>query len=460
MEIPTVLLVDDNPELLKLVSLRLESNGFKVRTASNGEEALDSIKKDIPDIIILDIFMPAMDGYQVLQKLRSDNKTVDIPIIMLSAAFSPQEKSKALDLGADDYVAKPYQPEEFISRVNALLRRAHSRKSGKDIKNILITGGAGFIGSHLARALLAKNYNIFILDDLSTGRKENIEDIKDNKNLQFIIGSITDEAILSKLIEQSDLIYHLAATVGVRNVIEKPLDTLIYDTFGTELVLKYASARGIKVVLTSTSEVYGNSAAVPFKEDTDLIIGPPDINRWSYACSKLLDEFLAISYHRERGLPVVVVRLFNVVGPGQVGRYGMVIPRFFKYALTNEPIVVYGDGEQARCFTYVDDAVEIIMELTFSEKANGEVINLGCNDQTSIKDLALKIKEITGSSSKIVFEPYSNYYGEHFQDIKRRVPDLTKLKRIAGRVPENKLDLILEKIKSYFDAHPEELGNI
>jgi UDP-glucose 4-epimerase len=298
------------------------------------------------------------------------------------------------------------------------------------------------------------------LDDLSTGRKENIEDIKDNKNLQFVVGSITDEAILSKLIEQSDLIYHLAATVGVRNVVEKPLDTLIYDTFGTELVLRYASARGIKVVLTSTSEVYGKSAAVPFKEDTDLIIGPPDINRWSYACSKLLDEFLAIGYHKERGLPVVVVRLFNVVGPGQVGRYGMVIPRFFKRALTNEPIVVYGDGEQARCFTYIDDAVEIIMELTVSEKANGEVINLGCNDQTTIKNLALKIKEITGSSSKIVFEPYSNYYGEHFQDIKRRVPDLTKLKRIAGRVPENKLDLILEKIKSNFDAHPEELGNI
>lgn len=340
------------------------------------------------------------------------------------------------------------------------LRRTESRKSRKDIKNILITGGAGFIGSHLARALLAKNYNVSILDNLFTGRKENIEDIQDNANFKFIIGSITDEAILSKLIEQSDLVYHLAATVGVKNVVDKPLDTIIYDTFGTELVLKYASLRGVKVVLTSTSEVYGKSAAVPFKEDTDLILGPPDINRWSYACSKLLDEFLAISYYRERGLPVVVVRLFNVVGPRQVGKYGMVIPRFFKRALSNEPIVVYGDGQQVRCFTYIDDVVEILIKLAASEKADGEVINIGSNDPISIKNLALKIKEIVKSSSEIVFEPYSNYYGKHFEDIKRRVPDLTKLKRIIGDVPQDKLESILKKIKSYFDAHPEELANM
>lgn len=340
------------------------------------------------------------------------------------------------------------------------LRRAASCKSAKNIKNILITGGAGFIGSHLARALLAKNYNVSILDNLFTGREENIKDIKDNANLKFILGSITDEAILSKLIEESDLVYHLAATVGVKNVVEKPLETIIYDTFGTELVLKYASLRGIKVVLTSTSEVYGKSSAVPFKEDTDLILGPPDVNRWSYACSKLLDEFLAISYHRERALPVVVVRLFNVVGPRQVGKYGMVIPRFFKRALSNEPIVVYGDGQQVRCFTYIDDVVEILMKLAASEKANGEVINIGSNDQVSIKDLALKIKEITKSSSRIVFEPYSNYYGKHFEDVRKRVPDLTKLKRIIGDVPQDKLEAILMKIKRYFDAHPEELADI
>ncbi len=341
-----------------------------------------------------------------------------------------------------------------------VLRKAASRNGGKDIKNILITGGAGFIGSHLARALLAKNYNISILDNLFTGRKENIEDIKDNANLKFILGSITDEAILSKLIEQSDLVYHLAATVGVKNVVEKPLDTIIYDTFGTELVLKYASLRGIKVVLTSTSEVYGKSSAISLKEDADLIIGPPDINRWSYACSKLLDEFLAIGYHRERSLPVVVARLFNVVGPGQSGKYGMVIPRFFKRALLNEPIVVYGDGQQVRCFTYIDDVVEILMKLAASEKANGEVVNIGSNDPVSIKNLALKIKEITKSSSEILFEPYSNYYGKHFEDIRKRVPDLKKLKRITGKSPQDKLGDILEKIKSYFCAHPEALVDI
>ena len=460
MEKTMILIVDDKPDLLKVISARLESNGFKVRTAQSGQEALDSIAKEMPDLVILDLFMPVMDGYQVLQKLRSDNKTASMPIIILSAAFSTEEKTKALDLGADDYIAKPYQPEEFISRINALLRRSQAQKNGKDIKNILITGGAGFIGSHLTRALLAKNYNVVILDYFSTGRNKNIEDLKDHKNLQIVIGSITDEAILSKLIEKSDLIYHLAATVGVRNVVEKPLDTLIYDTFGTELVLKYASQRGVKVVLASTSEVYGKSTILPFKEDADLIIGPPDINRWSYACSKLLDEFLAIGYHRERGLPIVVIRLFNVAGPGQVGRYGMVIPRFFKWALKHEPIVVYGDGEQVRCFTYVADAIDLMQELTFSEKANGEIINLGCTYQISIKDLALKIKELTKSSSEIVFEPYSNYYGEYFQDIRKRVPDLTKLGRIAGRVPGNEIDLVLEKIKTYFESNPEELENI
>lgn len=460
MDRPKILVIDDEPDFLKVISARLEHNGFKVYLASGGQEALKSMESEIPDILILDILMPGMDGYEVLRKIRSNNKTADIPVIILSGMPSQEEKSKALDMGADDYITKPYHLEEFLSRINALLRRSSRKNNLKNIKNILITGGCGFLGSHLARALLVKNYNVCLLDDLSTGREENIKDIRGCANLQVIRGSITDETILSKAIEQSDLVYHLAATVGVKNVVINPLDTLIYDTFGSGLVLKYASAKGIKVVFTSTSEVYGKSPEVPFLESTDLIIGAPGINRWSYACSKLFDEFLAIAYNRERGLAVVVVRLFNVVGPGQMGRYGMVMPRFFKSALKNEPIVVYGDGKQSRCFTYVQDVIGILIELAACECAEGEIINLGSDKEISIKNLAVKIKEITKSSSRIVFQPYSDYYGSNFQDIKRRIPDLRKLKEIMGRVPETGIDEILEKTKEYFLANPQELNDI
>lgn len=331
---------------------------------------------------------------------------------------------------------------------------------GRKIKNILITGGAGFIGSALAKALLKENYRVTVIDDFSTGRKENIEDIIDDKNFHLITGSITDETLVSKAVEECDIIYHLAATVGVKNVVDKPLETIIYDTIGTSIILKYASAKCTKVVMTSTSEVYGKSEKFPFKEDEDVLIGPPDVNRWSYACSKLLDEFFAIGYHRERGLPVVVVRLFNVIGPGQLGRYGMVVPRFFKYALENKPISVYGDGKQVRCFTYIDDAINIIMKLAHTQKADGEVINLGSDNEIAVKDLALAIKKVTKSHSKIVFEPYQKYYGKNFQDIRKRVPDLTKLKRIAGSVPKTGLDEILKKMKCYFKENPEALERI
>ncbi|MDP3729959.1 MAG: GDP-mannose 4,6-dehydratase [Candidatus Omnitrophota bacterium] len=330
----------------------------------------------------------------------------------------------------------------------------------KEIKNVLITGGAGFIGSVLTKELLKKKYNVTVIDDFSTGRKENLKPFSRDKNFNLITGSITDESLIAKAIEKCDLIYHLAATVGVKNVVDNPLETIIYDTIGTSIVLKYASAHGVKVVITSTSEVYGKSEKCPFKEDEDVVMGPPDVNRWSYACSKLLDEFFAIAYHKERGLQVVVVRLFNVVGPGQLGRYGMVIPRFFKFALKNEPMPVYGDGKQVRCFTYVDDAIKLIIKLASTEKANGEVINLGCENEISIKDLAREIKKITGSSSEIVFEPYRKYYGVNFQDIKKRVPDLTKLKRIAGFSPKTSLKEILEKTKRYFEENPDALEGI
>ncbi len=460
MENPIVLVVDDEPDVLKVISMRLKSAGFNVESVSSGKAALEAISRNIPHVVVLDIYMPEMTGYEVLQKLRQNSQTVSLPVIMLSAGFSQEEKIKAFDLGADDYIVKPYEEEEFIRRINALAKRSTCQICKPALKNILITGGAGFIGSHLSKSLIAKGYNVFVLDDFSTGRKENVESLEGNKNFQLIRGSVTDEAILSKYIEQCDLIYHLAATVGVKNVVDNPLDTVIYDTFGTGLVLKYASAKGMKVVLTSTSEVYGKSTVVPFSEDNDLIMGPPNINRWSYACSKLLDEFLAIDYHKQRGLPVVVVRLFNVVGPGQVGMYGMVMPRFFKSAFKGTPITIYGDGEQVRCFTYIDDVVEILMEFATSEKANGEIVNLGSNNEISIKNLALKIKEITKSSSKIVFEPYSSYYGSQFQDIRKRVPDISKLKRIIGKSPKLGMDDILVKMHEYFLSHPDELDNI
>jgi UDP-glucose 4-epimerase len=307
---------------------------------------------------------------------------------------------------------------------------------------------------------LAQDYKITVIDDLSTGSRENIQDMLNHKNFNLIVGSITDETILSKAVEESDLVYHLAATVGVKNVIEKPLDTVIYDTIGTSIVLKYASAKGVKVVLTSTSEVYGKSQKFPFREDDDVVIGPPDVNRWSYACSKLLDEFFAIGYYRERSLPVVIIRFFNIVGPGQVGHYGMVIPRFFKSALQNQPLYVYGDGKQARCFTYIDDAIDIMLKLSEKKEAIGEVINLGSKNLISIKKLAQEIKRITNSSSKIVFEPYQRYYGKRFEDVKKRVPDLAKLKKIAGVIPKTTMPEILKKMKRYFEENPKELDRI
>jgi UDP-glucose 4-epimerase len=456
---PHILVVDDEKFAADLISARLEANGFDVSSANSPEAVFDFLKANRPDLILLDLVMPGMNGYEVLDKIRSGKETKDIPVIMLTAKMVQADKIKALNKGLDDYMTKPYDAEELLARINAVLKRSKPA-AAKKVKNVLITGGAGFIGSVLTGALLKSKYNVTVIDDFSTGRKENLEPFSGDKNFNLITGSITDESLIAKAVEKCDLIYHLAATVGVKNVVDNPLETIIYDTIGTSIILKYASANGVKVVMTSTSEVYGKSEKYPFKEDEDVVIGPPDVNRWSYACSKLLDEFFAIGYHRQRGLPVVIVRLFNIVGPGQLGRYGMVIPRFFKFAMRNEPIPVYGDGEQVRCFTYVDDAIEMIIKLADIEKANGEVINLGSKNEISIKDLAGEIKRITGSSSKIVFEPYQKYYGANFQDIKKRVPDLTKLKRIAGSVPKTSLKEILEKTKRYFEENPEALEGI
>jgi len=456
---PHILIVDDEAFATELISVRLEANGFNISVANSPEEALAFLKTNKPNLILLDFLMPRMNGYEVLGKIRADDTTKDIPVIMLTANRIQTDKVKSLNEGLDDYITKPYDSQELLARIRAVLKRSKPAVA-KKIKDVLITGGAGFIGSALTAELLKGEYNVTVIDDFSTGRKENLGKFSGNKNFHLITGSITDEALVAKAVEKCDIVYHLAATVGVKNVVDNPLETIIYDTIGTSIVLKYASANGVKVFLTSTSEVYGKSENYPFKEGEDVVIGPPDVNRWSYACSKLLDEFFAIGYYRQRGLPVVVVRLFNVVGPGQLGRYGMVIPRFFRFAMKNEPILVYGDGKQIRCFTYVDDVIEMIIKLAETEKANGEVINLGSENEVSIIDLAHEIKRITGSSSEIILEPYEKYYGAGFQDIKKRVPDLTKLKRIAGSVPKTSLNEILENTKRYFEENPEAMEGV
>lgn len=459
MGAPCILIVDNDKDITELISVRLKSNGFKVLCANSAEDGIKHLKKNKPDLIILDLIMPGMDGYDFLHKIHADKENKKIPVIVLTAKTGQSDKVKALKMDIEDYITKPYEPEEFLARIKLVLKRTQLGKA-KKVKNVLITGGAGFIGSALAKRLLAENYKVTVIDDFSTGRKENIDDMLRNRGFHLITGSITDETIVGKAIEECDLIYHLAATVGVKRVVENPLETVIYDTIGTSIILKYASAKGVKVILTSTSEVYGKSQKIPFKEEDDVVIGTPEVGRWSYACSKLLDEFLAVGYFHERGLPVVIIRFFNIVGPGQVGHYGMVIPRFFKSALKNQPIHIYGNGEQVRCFTYIDDAIDIVLGLAVNEKAVGQIINLGSNNQVSIKELASAIKHITRSSSKIVYEPYHKYYGSRFQDIKKRVPDLTKLKRIAGFVPRTTLPEILENMKRYFKDNPGELDRV
>ncbi len=457
---PRILLVDDDKFATDFISKRLENSGFRVSSVNKAEDALGEIKDNTPELIILDLLMPGMDGYELFGRIRANKNYKNIPVIILTASLAQADKIKGLKMGADDYITKPYDSSELVARIKTVLKRYKAQGGSKKIKNILVTGGAGFIGAVLVKRLLKDGNKVAVIDDFSTGSQENLKDVIKDKNFKLITGSITDEAIVAKAVEECDLIYHLAATVGVKNVVDKPLETIIYDTIGTSIILKYASAKGVKTVLTSTSEVYGKSEKFPFKEDEDVVIGPPDVNRWSYACSKLLDEFFAVGYHRERGLPVVIIRLFNVVGPGQLGRYGMVIPRFFKMALANKPITVYGNGEQIRCFTYIDDAVDIIIKLAQTDASNGEVINLGSENQISIKELAAKIKRITKSRSKIVFEPYRKYYGAHFQDIRKRVPDLSKLKKIAKITPRTSLDEILEKTNRYFERYPKELDRI
>jgi UDP-glucose 4-epimerase len=308
------------------------------------------------------------------------------------------------------------------------------------------------VGSHLAEALLGDGHQVMVLDDLSTGSIENIEHLKPNERFSYSIDSVF-EPITAELIDRADTVFHLAAAVGVRLIVESPVNTIETNVHGTERVLALASKKKKKVVLASTSEVYGKSEAVPFREDHDLVMGPTYKGRWSYACSKAIDEFLALAYYKEKGLPVVIVRLFNTVGPRQTGRYGMVIPNFVRQALKGEPITVFGDGTQSRCFTYVGDVVGALARLAGNDAAVGRVFNVG-NDrhEISILDLARKIKEKTGSKSPIELVPYDEAYEEGFEDMPRRVPDLSRIREAIGYTPKVDLDEILDLVIAHFGA--------
>jgi UDP-glucose 4-epimerase len=315
---------------------------------------------------------------------------------------------------------------------------------------VLITGGAGFVGSHLSEALLARGDDVFILDNLSTGSIDNILHLRDHPKFHYTIDSVTNEPLLAELIDRCDVVVHLAAAVGVRLIVESPVHTIETNVHGTEVVLKHANKKKKLVMIASTSEVYGKSADVPFREDADLVLGPTSKHRWAYACSKMIDEFLALAYWKERKLPVIVVRLFNTVGPRQTGQYGMVIPSFVRQALAGQPISVLGDGNQSRSFTYVGDVVRAMVALIDEPRAIGQVFNIGNENEITIGDLAERIKAVAGSTSAIVRIPYDQAYEAGFEDMPRRVPDISKITALIGYAPTVELDEILGRVLEHF----------
>ncbi|MBN1681124.1 MAG: GDP-mannose 4,6-dehydratase [Anaerolineae bacterium] len=315
----------------------------------------------------------------------------------------------------------------------------------------LITGGAGFIGSHLAEKLLAQGDQVTVIDNLSTGRFENIAHLVGEPDFHFAIEDIRHAAVMDRLVSECDLIYHLAAAVGVFAIVHSPIDTIEINVGGTEIVLKTARRYRKKVLIASTSEVYGKGVKVPFNEDDDRILGATTKSRWSYAASKALDEFLALAYHKAVGLPVTIFRLFNTVGPRQVGNYGMVVPRFVQWAMAGEPIQVYGDGEQSRCFANVYDVVDAITLLGHNESTTGEVFNIGTNYEVTIRELAETVRARVNSDSEIVYIPYEQAYEAGFEDMRRRVPDIAKIKAVLGWKPSTPLETTIDQIVAFFD---------
>ncbi len=310
----------------------------------------------------------------------------------------------------------------------------------------LITGGAGFIGSHLAEELLRAGHAVTVVDDLSTGSLENIEPLRSEVRFRCVIDTVLNRHLMAELVNWADVVFHLAAVVGVRLVVEDPARAIETNVRTLEIVLELAAPKRKKVIFTSTSEVYGKTSRVPFREDDDLVLGAPWRSRWGYACSKALGEFLALAYWREYGVPVVIARLFNTVGPRQTDRYGMVIPTFVRQALRGEPITVYGDGQQTRSFCWVGDTVRALMALAEHPGAVGQIFNVGSDEEVRIADVAYQVKALSGSASPIVFIPYDRAYGDGFEDMRRRVPDLTKIRTLIGYRPTTRLEEILWRV--------------
>jgi UDP-glucose 4-epimerase len=324
------------------------------------------------------------------------------------------------------------------------------QERSKSMSIFLVTGGAGFIGSHLAETLLQQDDRVLVLDDLSSGSVKNIASLRSNPKFEFVPESINSLRTLAELVDLADVIFHLAATVGVFNIIESPVRTIVNNIGCTEAVLQAASKKKKKVIIVSTSEVYGKSATIPFHEEGDLVFGPSSKSRWSYAATKVVDEFLALAYWREFKVPTVVVRLFNTIGPRQTGHYGMVVPRFMLQALRGQKLTVYGSGRQSRCFTYVSDVVEWLLLLGANEKSVGNIFNLGNNQEVSIEDLARRIIAVAGTGASIEYIPYEKAYEEGFEDMERRVPDITRIKALTGYSPRVNLDQALHLIRDWF----------
>jgi UDP-glucose 4-epimerase len=316
-------------------------------------------------------------------------------------------------------------------------------------ETILVTGGAGFIGSHLCELLIHNGHQVVAIDDLSTGRLENLQHLLPMQGFQFVRETITNSQVLDRLTSEADILIHLAAVVGVQLIVEDPVHTIATNIMGTEAVLTTANRYHCKVMLASTSEVYGKGYKVPFNEEDDCVMGPTSHSRWSYATSKAIDEFLGLAYYHQFGLPVVVMRFFNTVGPRQTGRYGMVLPRFVRQALAGDPITIYGDGEQGRCFSDVADIIGAVVKLADHPGAVGQVFNIGSTEEVTICQLAERVLEATRSSSKIVYVPYDEAYAPGFEDMRRRVPDLTKINNLIGYEPRYTLDDILRRVISY-----------